>query len=130
MVHDLIHRTFLKFLGIFIALILLFAVGTYAYHTIEGWSYTDSFYFTGVTLTTIGYGDLHPTTDISKIFTVFFALAGVGIILTILTFLGQHFLHREREFQKKYATVFKNRINLHKTRIKKHRNDLVKHNRH
>lgn len=129
MVLSLIEKTILKFLGIFSAAILLFVAGTLAYHQLEGWSYTDSFYFTGVTLTTIGYGDLHPTTDSSKLFTVFFAIAGIGILLVTLTFLGQYFLQREKEFKEKYKTTLKNKVEKHKAAVKRLRNELVKHNR-
>lgn len=68
-----------------------------AYHELEGWGYVDSFYFTGITLSTIGYGDLYPTTDISKIFTVFFAFAGIGILAAALSIIaGAYFEKRER----------------------------------
>jgi len=63
-------------------------IGTFTYHNLEGWGYVDSFYFTGITMTTIGYGDLHPTTAASKIFTVFFAFGGVGISLFALSLVA------------------------------------------
>lgn len=44
--------------------------GTVVYHLLEDWSWVDSLYFSVVTLTTVGYGDLSPTTDLSKLFTV------------------------------------------------------------
>ncbi len=130
MVLSLIQKTILKFLGVFSAVIVLFLIGTFAYHQLEGWSYVDSFYFTGVTLTTVGYGDLHPTTDASKIFTVLFALAGIGVILASLTFLGQYFLHHEKEFKEKYKNTLKNKVEKHNAAVKRLRNELVKHSRH
>lgn len=63
------------------------ATGTTFYTIVEGWPIIDSLYFTVITLTTIGYGDLHPTTDISKIFTVVFVIAGVSFILGFLNFI-------------------------------------------
>jgi voltage-gated potassium channel len=56
---------------------LLILAGTISYHFIEDWSLFDSLYFTIVTLTTIGYGDLTPKTDDGKLFTMVFALVGV-----------------------------------------------------
>ena len=50
------------------AMILL--SGTLFYSNVEGWKLLDSAYFCVMTLTTIGYGDLHPTTDLSKLFTI------------------------------------------------------------
>lgn len=76
------------------ALISLIAVGTVAYHYLEHWTWVSSFYFTVSTLTTIGYGDLVPTTDTSRLFTAFFALAGVTIAFTSLSALGTIYLRR------------------------------------
>ena len=61
------------------ALILL-AVGTTAYQLLEDWSWVDSLYFCVVAVTTVGFGDLSPTSDGAKIFTVFYILSGVTII--------------------------------------------------
>jgi voltage-gated potassium channel len=94
-------QTFLiEFFAIVSIVILLFGIGTVAYHNMENWTYTDSFYFTGVTLTTIGYGDLHPTTNFSKIFTVFFAFCGIGVVLLMITIISQYFYARQKEMQK------------------------------
>lgn len=61
------------------ALILL-AVGTTAYQLLEDWGWVDSLYFCVVAVTTVGFGDLSPTSDGAKIFTVFYILSGVTII--------------------------------------------------
>ncbi len=66
---------------------VILATGTTFYTIVERWSIIDSLYFTVITLTTIGYGDLHPTTDISKIFTIVFVIAGVSFILGFLNFI-------------------------------------------
>ena len=56
-------------------------VGATLYHWLEGWTWLDSFYFVIVTLTTIGYGDLSPTSSLTKVITNFYALNGVAILL-------------------------------------------------
>jgi len=56
------------------------AVGTVAYHFLEGWSFLDSLYFSVVTLATVGYGDLTPTTAPAKLFTVGYITVGIGIV--------------------------------------------------
>jgi hypothetical protein len=63
---------------------LLLAVGTIAFHHMEGWSWVDSFYFSAIAGTTVGFGDLHPTTDASKLFSVAYIFFAVGIIGTYL----------------------------------------------
>ena len=55
-------------------------VGTVVYHLLEDWSWVDSFYFSSVAVTTVGFGDLTPSTDASKLFTVFYIFSGLTII--------------------------------------------------
>ncbi len=62
-------------------LAILALVGTFFYHFVEKWSYLDAIYFSATTLTTVGFGDLHPTQPISKIFTIFYILSGVSLTL-------------------------------------------------
>lgn len=70
--------------------------GTVFYHFVEDWPWVDSLYFTVVTLTTVGYGDLHPTTALSKLFTVALILVGVGAILAFLDFVVKQTARRQR----------------------------------
>ena len=62
----------------------LLAVGTVAYRLLEDWSWVDSLYFSVVAVTTVGFGDLTPSTDASKLFTVVYILSGITIITTFL----------------------------------------------
>ena len=71
--------------------IALLITGTVVYRVIEDWSLVDSLYFSVVAATTVGFGDLTPTTDGSKLFTVAYILASVGVIST---FLHQRLEHR------------------------------------
>ncbi len=80
-----------------LSLVFLFIVGIIFYMQVEKWRFVDAFYFVGVTLTTIGYGDIHPVTDLGRIFTVFFAFTGVGITLLILSIAAEHYLARRVE---------------------------------
>ncbi|WP_206484224.1 potassium channel family protein [Thalassotalea sp. G2M2-11] len=74
-----------NFRSTFFLVILILFSGTLFYNKVEGWSLIDSVYFCMMTLSTIGYGDLHPTTDLSKIFTMFYAIVGVGLFVAFLT---------------------------------------------
>ena len=60
-------------------------IGTLVFRWLEGWSVVDSVYFSVITLATVGFGDLHPTTDAAKIFTIFYVLFGLGILAAFIT---------------------------------------------
>ena len=52
--------------------------GTVGYVLIEGWSWWDAFYMTVITITTVGYGEVHPLSHAGEVFTVAILLSGVG----------------------------------------------------
>lgn len=79
-------------IGIFIFGIL---VGSLIYYYLEGWGFLDSFYFVVVTVTTIGFGDLTPTTNAGKLFTIFYSFFGVAIALYILSRLSGSFFKKQ-----------------------------------
>jgi hypothetical protein len=64
--------------------VALLALGTVSFHFLEDWSWVDSFYFSVVAGTTVGFGDLAPTSDASKLFSVFYIFASIGILGTFL----------------------------------------------
>lgn len=66
------------------AVVLLLGIATVVYHILEGWGWVDSLYFSSVAVTTVGFGDLVPTTSGSKLFTVFYVLTGIAVVTTYL----------------------------------------------
>src|SRR5918995_1358378 len=62
--------------------------GTAFYSLVEGLRFVDALYFSVVTLTTVGYGDFAPETDVGKLFTAVYVLVGIGILLTFITTLA------------------------------------------
>jgi hypothetical protein len=83
--------------GLTLGVMVVIATGTVFYTVVEEWSVLDALYFTVITLTTIGYGDLHPTNDLSKIFTIFFVFAGVSFILGFLNFIVSRTVKEQTE---------------------------------
>ncbi len=65
--------------GTLVVAAALLGVGTVGYRWIEGphWSYFDGFYFTAITLTTIGYGETHELKTAGRVFTVILAYSGI-----------------------------------------------------
>ena len=73
------------------AVVLLAAVvlsGTVGYMVIEGWGAWDAFYMTVITVTTVGYGEVHTLSRAGQAFTVVLLLSGVGAALYTFTLLA------------------------------------------
>jgi len=64
---------------IFAILALVLGVGTVFFHFVEGWSWLDAYFFTVVTLSTVGYGSLVPATVAGKIGTTVLIFVGLGV---------------------------------------------------
>lgn len=72
-------------LRVFILLLFtIIIVGTFGFMFVEGLPATDAFYFSIVTITTVGYGDIHPATKLGKIMAVVLIITGVGIFLGVV----------------------------------------------
>lgn len=95
---------------IIFALLMLIAIGTIVYHYLENWSYIDSFYFAVISVTTVGYGDLFPTSDESKLFTSVYILIGVSVFFYGLFTIGEHFVKKRiAELEARIKTQNKNK---------------------
>lgn len=89
-----------QFRWIFFVAATTVGVGTLFYHFIEKWNWVDSYYFSVVSLTTVGYGDLAPTTVAGKIFTTFYLIIGISIIAALINNLIKNFIYK-RELKNK-----------------------------
>ena len=83
-----------------VAAIAVLSAGIGFYRIVEGFGWVDAFYFCVVTLATVGYGDIVPTTPSGKIFTSFYILIGFGLIAAFATTLSKHVMAR-----RKYRTI-------------------------
>lgn len=70
---------------------VILGMGSTVYHFLEGWTWIDSLYFSVITLTTIGYGDFSPQTNAGKLFTIFYIIVGLGIILSFINTVYHHY---------------------------------------
>ncbi|MBF0120907.1 MAG: potassium channel protein [Desulfobacterales bacterium] len=61
--------------------VLIIVIGTAGYMFIENWGLIDSIYMTVSTLATVGYGEIHPLSQIGRIFSIFLMFFGVGLFL-------------------------------------------------
>jgi len=116
-----LHKKSILAIALFLILLL---GGIFVYSFIEGWGYIDSAYFTVATVTTIGYGDIVPQTDIGKIFTIFFSFLGIGMAFYFLTSLGKYIYKKtfHDELKKHHNKLIKNiELDVHKNHKLKRR---------
>ncbi len=92
----------------FKATLLLAAIillsGASFYHSVEGWSWVDSFYFSVMTAATIGFGDLSPTTPISRVFTIFYAIVSIGVFVALMAQIATSLIRPPKSQSKKGTT--------------------------
>ena len=69
-------------------LLVIIAGGTLGYIAIEGWGAWDAFYMTIITVTTVGYREVHDLSRAGQAFTVVLLLSGVGAALYTFTLLA------------------------------------------
>ncbi|MDP9228975.1 MAG: potassium channel family protein [Actinomycetota bacterium] len=73
----------------------LVLTGTIFYWRMEDWTIIESLYFCIVTLTTVGYGDLSPTTEVTRIFTIVYILTGFGVLVALLTSVAEQYMRQK-----------------------------------
>jgi voltage-gated potassium channel len=71
-----------------VLLIAIIVAGTIGYMLIEGWSAWDAFYMTVITVTTVGYREVHDLSRAGQAFTVLLLVSGVGAALYWFTLLA------------------------------------------
>lgn len=86
----------LSFSTVIAALLTIIASGTVFFHFVEGWSWIDSYFFTVITLSTVGYGSLVPVTVVGKIATTVYIILGIGVFALAIQQFG-HLAVRRRE---------------------------------
>lgn len=92
--------------GLLWVILITILAGTWFYYefepTITTWG--DAYYFTVITLTTIGYGDFSPTTPLTKFFTTLYVFAGLGIITGFIGLVGSTVIEDTKQRRAKRNT--------------------------
>lgn len=80
----------------FSLIMMYMSVGVLGFSFIfERWSVRDAIYFSVVTFSTVGYGDIKPESDGGKMFSCAFAFLGIGIIGIALGYVGQNLIQAQ-----------------------------------
>ncbi len=69
------------------ALIALISFSTIFFHFVKKWNWLDSYYFTIVTVATVGYGDFTPKTNAGKIGATLVIIIGIGLFSAFASML-------------------------------------------
>jgi hypothetical protein len=92
-------------LQIFIALFVSVAlVGTFGFMYLENLSFIDAFYFNITTMSTVGYGDIHPTREVSRLFAVLLIVMGGATFLGLVA-NGSEMMLLKRERQERMKKI-------------------------
>ncbi|MDO6966536.1 potassium channel family protein [Rhizobium alvei] len=78
------------FRALLFVLALVLLGGTLFYHQAEGWSWVDSLYRSTMILATITPEGFVLTSDMAKLFTVVYVIAGLGVMISFAVTLGRH----------------------------------------
>lgn len=109
----LANHSVLLFAGIILVIVF---IGTLSFYFVEGWGMFNSFYFTTVTMATVGYGDMAPITHAGKIVAIFYWFMGAPM------FIGLTWIILQSKFQK----VVKNSIHEYHKELKEAQKETEK----
>ena len=96
----------------FCMLLLVFTAGVFGFKFLFDYKWIDAAYMTVITITTVGYGELHPLGPSEKIFTSLFILASVLIVGYSIKVITENILSqsnignlRQKKVQKKIQSL-------------------------
>ena len=81
-----------RFLRIAIAILAIILIGTGGYMIIEGWSFSDAIYMAVITLSTVGFQEVHTLSTAGRYFTIILILGGTGTMLYAVSAIVQYLL--------------------------------------
>lgn len=91
-------RSFKVFKKIYLTLILMLVVigsGTLGYMFIENWNFFDSLYMTIITMSTVGFSEVHPLSEEGRIFTALLLVSCFGIFAYTISSLTSYIVGGE-----------------------------------
>ena len=97
------NSIFEKRTRIVIYFIFLVSIGTFGFTVIGGnkWSLVDSLYMTIITISTVGYGEVHELGDVGKIWAILLIIFGVTGIGALLRTINEEFIQSKLFWNKK-----------------------------
>ena len=97
-------------------LVFILLIGVAGYKIISGYSWVDAVYMTVITVTTVGFGEVLPLDNQSKIFTIFLILTSIVIVGYSLSIITEYILSKngieelKHKKMRKKIESFKNHV--------------------
>lgn len=88
-------RYFKSAVFIFILLSISFTIGVSGFMILEGYSFIDAFYMTIITVSTVGFMEVHPLSDTGRIFTSIYIISNIGIFFYGVTLIAKYVIEGE-----------------------------------
>lgn len=76
-------------------ILLVAAIGVTGYHFIEGYSFIESLYMTMITISTVGFREVQPLSNVGKLFTIFLILISLGTVAYAVSVVTTHFIEAQ-----------------------------------
>jgi voltage-gated potassium channel len=97
------------------SLLALLIIGSLGFVWLEGWDFFDALYMTVTTLSTVGYGEIHPLDRVGRIYNMVLILTGMGVLLYVVGSLARVLIEGEIR-----AALGKRKLIKHIKRLKNH----------
>jgi voltage-gated potassium channel len=97
------------------SLVALLVVGSLGFVWLEGWNFFDALYMTVTTLSTVGYGEVHPLDRIGRLYNMLLILSGMGVLLYVVGSLARVAIEGELQ-----AVLGRRKLVTHIKRLKNH----------
>ena len=89
--------------------VILISVGSLGFHLIEGdkWNFIDSIYMTIITLSTVGFGEVHSLSNVGKIWAMLLIIFGVSGFALFISQLGENIMELREKRRERVQSVLR-----------------------
>lgn len=87
---DIHHRFHLR--NVFAIVLLLFVFGIFGYMILEGWSFHDAIYMVVITLSTVGFKEVHDLSMFGRYFTIAVIVCGVSVVAYVISVVTSYLI--------------------------------------
>lgn len=86
-------------------LLMILTIGVVGYRIISEVSLIDALYMTVITVSTVGFGELHPFNETEKIFTIFLIITSIGIFGYVVSVISEYIANNDLVEELKFKKV-------------------------